>query len=85
MNKSEFIDASADGAELTKADAGRALDAMVAAITKALKKGDTVTPVSYTHLDVYKRQDCIGVSICLAASCRPQALASCGGQPHNRG
>ena len=43
MNKGELIDAVADGAELTKADAGRAIDAMVNAITKALKKGDTVT------------------------------------------
>ena len=31
MNKAEFIDAVADNAELTKADAGRAVDAMVAA------------------------------------------------------
>ena len=37
MNKAEFIEAVADNAELTKADAGRAVDAMVAAITKALK------------------------------------------------
>ena len=55
MNKSEFIDAIADGAELTKADAGRALDAMVAAITKALKKGDTVTLVGFGTFSVRKR------------------------------
>ena len=47
MNKAEFIEAVADNAELTKADAGRAVDAMVAAITKALKKGDTVTLVGF--------------------------------------
>ncbi|HQA01793.1 MAG TPA: HU family DNA-binding protein, partial [Thermomonas sp.] len=45
MNKADFIEAVADGAELTKADAGRAVDAMIAAVTKALKKGDTVTLV----------------------------------------
>ena len=47
MNKAELIDAVAEGAELTKADAGRAVDAVIAAITKALKKGDTVTVVGF--------------------------------------
>ena len=55
MNKSEFIDAVADGAELIKADAARAVDAMVAAITKALKKGDTVTLVGFGTFDVRAR------------------------------
>ena len=55
MNKSEFVDAIADGAELTKADAGRALDAMVAAITTALQKGDTVTLVGFGTFSVRKR------------------------------
>ena len=35
MNKAELIDAIAANAELSKADAGRALDATVAAISKA--------------------------------------------------
>jgi DNA-binding protein HU-beta len=47
MNKAELIDAIAAAAELSKADAGRALDATVAAITKALKKGDTVTVIGF--------------------------------------
>ena len=47
MNKAELIDAIAAGAELSKADAGRALDATVAAITQALKKGDTVTVIGF--------------------------------------
>jgi DNA-binding protein HU-beta len=55
MNKAEFIEAVADNAELTKADAGRAVDAMVAAITKALKKGDTVTLVGFGTFSVRKR------------------------------
>ena len=55
MNKSEFVDAIAEHAELTKADAGRALDAMVASITKALKKGDTVTLVGFGTFSVRKR------------------------------
>jgi DNA-binding protein HU-beta len=55
MNKAEFVDAVADGAELSKADAARAVDAMVGAITKALKKGDSVTLVGFGTFDVRKR------------------------------
>ena len=55
MNKGEFIDAIADHAELTKADAGRALEAMVAAITNALKAGDTVTLVGFGTFSVRER------------------------------
>jgi DNA-binding protein HU-beta len=38
MNKSELIDAIAASAGITKADAGRAIDATTVAITNALKK-----------------------------------------------
>ena len=55
MNKAEVIDAVAEGAELTKADAGRAVDAVIAAITKALKKGDTVTVVGFGTFAVRQR------------------------------
>ena len=55
MNKGEFIDAIADHAELSKADAGRALEAMVAAITNALKAGDTVTLVGFGTFSVRER------------------------------
>ena len=55
MNKADFIEAVADGAELTKADAGRAVDAMIAAVTKALKKGDTVTLVGFGTFQVRER------------------------------
>lgn len=47
MNKSELIDAIAASADITKADAGRALDAAVEAITNALKGGDQVTLVGF--------------------------------------
>ena len=43
MNKGELIEAIASATGSTKADAGRALDATIENITKALKKGDTVT------------------------------------------
>lgn len=47
MNKSELIDAIAASADITKADAGRALDATVEAVTNALKAGDQVTLVGF--------------------------------------
>ncbi len=42
MNKSDLITAIADASGLTKADAGRALDATTGAITGALASGDNV-------------------------------------------
>jgi DNA-binding protein HU-beta len=55
MNKSELIDAIADKGGLTKADAGRAVDALVASVTRALKKGDTVSLVGFGTFSVRKR------------------------------
>jgi len=55
MNKSELIDAVAKSADLSKASAGRAIDATVAAITAALKSGDTVTLVGFGTFKVSKR------------------------------
>ncbi|MCE2944504.1 MAG: HU family DNA-binding protein [Xanthomonadaceae bacterium] len=55
MNKSDFVNAVADSAELSKADAGRAVDAVVEVIKKALKKGDTVTLVGFGTFSVRKR------------------------------
>ena len=45
MNKAQLIDAIASEANLTKADAKRALDAFVSTTTGALKKGDRVALV----------------------------------------
>lgn len=55
MNKSELIDAIAASADITKADAGRALDAAVEAITQALKAGDQVTLVGFGTFLVKER------------------------------
>jgi DNA-binding protein HU-beta len=55
MNKADLIDAVAAGADLSKADAGRAVDAVVAAVTKALKKGDKVSLVGFGTFEVRKR------------------------------
>ncbi len=38
MNKSDLIDAIAESAELTKADAGRALDGFIKAVTNELSR-----------------------------------------------
>ena len=55
MNKAELIDEIADSADLSKAAAGRALDSAIDTITKALKKGDTVTLVGFGTFSVRKR------------------------------
>jgi DNA-binding protein HU-beta len=55
VNKSELIDAIADSADISKAAAGRALDAAVEAVKKALKKGDMVTLVGFGSFYVGKR------------------------------
>lgn len=55
MNKGELIDSVADASELSKADAGRAVDALVSVITSALKKGDTVTLVGFGTFQVRAR------------------------------
>ena len=50
-----MIDAVADEAEVSKAEAGRAVDAVISSITKALKKGDSVTLVGFGTFQVRKR------------------------------
>lgn len=55
MNKGEFVDAVSEASELSKADAGRAVEAVIASITKALKRGDSVTLVGFGTFEVRKR------------------------------
>ena len=55
MNKAQLIDAIASEANLTKADAKRALDAFVKTTTSALKKGDRVALVGFGSFAVSKR------------------------------
>jgi DNA-binding protein HU-beta len=55
MNKAELIDAVAGTANLSKADAGRAVDAVVDAIAKALKKGQQVAVVGFGTFSVKHR------------------------------
>ncbi|NVK19637.1 MAG: HU family DNA-binding protein [Methylocystaceae bacterium] len=55
MNKNDLVAAVATAADLTKADAGAATDAVFDAITAALKDGDTVTLVGFGSFAVSER------------------------------
>lgn len=55
MNKSELIDQIAKQADISKAAAGRALDATVGAVTTSMKKGGMVTLVGFGTFYVGKR------------------------------
>ncbi|MCR4764694.1 MAG: HU family DNA-binding protein [Bacteroidaceae bacterium] len=55
MNKSELVSAIAAESGLTKADSKKALDAVIAAVSKALKEGDKVTLVGFGTFSVAKR------------------------------
>ncbi len=55
MNKSELIEAIAAQADLPKAAAGRALDAMIDSVTEELKKGEQVVLVGFGTFAVKER------------------------------
>ena len=55
MNKSELIEAIAASADIPKAAASRALDAMVDTVTESLKKGDSVSLVGFGTFSVKER------------------------------
>ena len=60
MNKAELIDAVAQSADLSKASAGRSVDAAIDAITNALKSGNNVTLVGFGTFSVRDRAARIG-------------------------
>lgn len=55
MNKSDLIDAIAQSADLTRAQAGNALDGALSAIKDALGKNDSVTLVGFGTFKVGER------------------------------
>lgn len=55
MNKSEFVNAIADAAGFTNADAAKAVDAMIDVVTGSLKKGDQISLVGFGSFMVKKR------------------------------
>jgi DNA-binding protein HU-beta len=55
MNKSELIAAIAEKANLSKADAGRSLDALIKTIETKLKAGDSIALVGFGSFEVKAR------------------------------
>jgi len=55
VNKTELIDHIAASADISKASAGRALDALIGGIEESLRKGDAVTLVGFGTFAVGKR------------------------------
>jgi DNA-binding protein HU-beta len=55
VNKAELIDAVADGADISKAAATRAVDTVIDQITNTLKSGNQVTLVGFGTFSVKDR------------------------------
>ncbi len=55
MNKTELVEAVAQAADLSKATASKAVDAMTAAIGKALNEGDSVVITGFGTFSVRER------------------------------
>jgi DNA-binding protein HU-beta len=60
MNKTELIEIVAKDADISKAAAGKALDAITGAITKTVSKGDTVSLVGFGTFKSSKRAARVG-------------------------
>ena len=60
MNKSQLIEVIAKKADISKAKAGDAVDAFVAAITSALKSGDAVTLIGFGSFSTAERAARVG-------------------------
>ncbi|MBX9444576.1 nucleoid-associated protein HU-beta [Dickeya chrysanthemi] len=55
MNKSQLIDKIAADADISKAAAGRVLDAIIGSVTESLKAGDDVALVGFGTFSVRER------------------------------
>ena len=55
MNKTELIEEIAKSADITKASATRALDAVIEAVTNSLRNNDSVTLVGFGTFSVGER------------------------------
>jgi DNA-binding protein HU-beta len=60
MNKSELVDAIANGSGVTKADAGRVLDMFMSTVTQVLKRGDQVVLPGFGSFSTSKRSARVG-------------------------
>jgi len=81
MNKNDLIGVVADTAGLSKADAGRAVEAVIDSITASLRKGNEVRLVGFGTFSVRKRAASTarnprtGEAIAVPASKRPKFSA----------
>jgi len=57
MNKTDLIDVIAERVDISKVVAGRALDAVINAITESLSKGDPVTLIGFGTFDISDRKE----------------------------
>jgi len=55
VNKSELVDKVAEKADLSKASAGRAVDAIVESVAESLQEGDSVTLIGFGTFSVRER------------------------------
>ena len=55
MNKAQLVEKIAEGADITKASAGRALDSLIAGITSELEDGGDVVLVGFGTFKVSAR------------------------------
>ncbi|WP_299013502.1 nucleoid-associated protein HU-beta [uncultured Photobacterium sp.] len=55
MNKTQLVDKIAENADISKASAGRALDAFIDAVSDTLKEGDQVSLVGFGTFSVRER------------------------------
>lgn len=55
MNKTELVDAIASHADITKAQAHKALEAFLESVTETLKKGDKVTLIGFGVFETRQR------------------------------
>ena len=84
MTKSELVDQVADRAALTKQDAARAVDAVLATVEDALRRGSEVTVSGFGKFHVSERGARMGVNprtgerIQIAASRVPRFTAGSG-------
>ena len=84
MNKTELIEAAATEADISKAAAGRALDAILGAVVKAVAKGDSVILIGFGAFKPSKRaartgrNPHTGKEIKIAATTVPRFTAGAG-------
>ncbi len=81
MNKTEFVDAVAKNAGVTKVDANKVVAAVIEVVTKSLKKGEAIQITGFGTFDVVKRaarkgrNPATGKEIKIAASRAPRFKA----------